>query len=141
MRRKQLVKISDEGRDQGKTFVITEMPSDVGERWASQVLYLFAQAGVNVPDNAKGAGMAGLAATTGVDFLTIAQERALLDPSLDSMWDYVEYLHNPQHPPQKIQAGDACQIEEIRTRKKLREEVLRLHLGFFQDASSPTSGP
>ena len=87
MRRKQLVKISDEGRDQGKTFVITEMPSDVGERWASQVLYLFAQAGVNVPDNAKGAGMAGLAATTGVDFLTIAQERALLDPSLDSMWD------------------------------------------------------
>lgn len=137
-RRKHIVKIADDGRDKGKTFVLTEMPADVGERWATQAMFLLAKAGVTLPDGVQQAGMAGLAAT-GVDFLNIAQLRALQDPSLDEQWDYVEYLHNPSHPPQRLLPGDASQIEEIRTRSQLRQEVLQLHLGFFHTASSQNS--
>ncbi len=128
-RRRQTIKITDEGRDKGKTFIITEMPADVGERWATQAMFLLARAGVTLPEGVKEAGMAGLAAT-GVDFLDIAQMRALQDPSLDEQWDYIEYQHAPQHPPQKILSGNDSQIEEIRTRGQLRQEVLRLHLNF-----------
>ncbi len=137
-RRKQVVTITDPGRDKGKTFIVTEMPADVGERWATQAMFLLAQAGVTVPAGVQEAGMAGLAAT-GVDFLSVAQLRALQDPSLDEQWDYVEYQHNPQHPTQKLQTGELSQIEEIRTRSQLRQEVLKLHLGFFPDASSQNS--
>lgn len=137
-RRKQIVKITDEGRDKGKTFVITEMPADIGERWATQAMYLLAKAGLSLPDGVQQAGMAGLAAT-GVDFLDIAQMRALQDPSLDEQWDYIEYQHNPTHPAQKLVIGEGSQIEEIRTRSRLRQEVLRLHLNFFQDENSQNS--
>lgn len=139
MRRTVTVKIEEEGRDKGKVFLIEEMPADVGERWALQVLYLWSQIGVTMPQGVQEAGMAGLAAV-GVDFLTIAQARALTDPSLDVMWDYIKYQHAPDHPPQKIVSGANCQIDEIRTRKRLREEVLKLHLVFFQDGNSPSSG-
>ncbi len=142
MRRKHVVTIEDAGRDKGKTFVISEMPADVGERWAIQAMYLLARAGVTVPDGVQDAGMAGLAAT-GVDFLSIAQLRALQDPSLDEQWDYVEYLHAPGHPPQKLQHGELSQIEEIRTRSRLRQEVLKLHTDFFtaDESSKSESSP
>lgn len=130
MRRKHVVTIEDAGRDKGKTFLIHEMPADIGERWATQAMYLLAKAGVTVPEGVQESGMAGLAAI-GIDFLSIAQLRALQDPSLDEQWDYVEYLHAPGHPPQKLLAGDASQIEEIRTRSRLRQEVLKLHTDFF----------
>lgn len=138
MRRKHVVTIDDPGRDKGKTFILTEMPADIGERWAIQAMYLLAKAGVTVPDGVQEAGMAGLAAT-GVDFLSIAQLRALQDPSLDEQWDYVEYLHAPGHPPQKLVTGDGSQIEEIRTRSRLRQEVLKLHTDFFTADEPPTS--
>ncbi len=138
MRKKVTVSITAEGRDKGKTFIVTEMSADAGERWATQGLYLLAQAGAEVPAGAADAGMAGLAAT-GVDFLSIAQARALQDKSLDSMWDCIEYQHAPGHPPQKILPGEASQIEEISTRTRLREEVLRLHLSFFTVASGQNS--
>jgi hypothetical protein len=84
--------------------------------------------------------MAGLAAS-GVDPMDVAIMKALQDPSLDELWDCVQYIHNPEHPPQPIYPGENCQIEEIRTRRALRMEVLKLHVGFFSGAESPNSAP
>ena len=138
MRRKHTVTIEDAGRDKGKTFQLTEMPADVGERWATQAMYLLAKAGVTIPEGVKESGMAGLAAV-GIDFLSIAHLRALQDPSLDEQWEYIKYLHAPGHPPQELLTGEASQIEEIRTRSRLRQEVLKLHTDFFTADEPSTS--
>ena len=125
-------------RDNGKSFLITEMPADQGERWATQAIYLLAQAGANVPLGAADAGMAGLAAT-GVAFTAVAIAHALQDPSLDALWDCVQFQpKDPNIPPQAIQSGINSQIEEISTRTKLRMEVMALHTAFFTDAKSRT---
>jgi hypothetical protein len=138
MRRTKEIKIDDPGsRDHGKVFLLTEMSADAAERWATQALYLMTQANGTA---ATGDGMAALAAS-GVNFSDVAQLRALQDPSLDSLWDCIRYVHNPKHPPQSILPGDACQIEEIKTRSQLRIEVLKLHLGFSPAGATSTSVP
>lgn len=127
-------------RDTGKTFILTEMSADEGERWAAQALYLMAMGAENAtgvkPDSP---GMAALAAR-GLDLASIAELRALMDPSVDEgIWKCVQYLHNPQHPPMAIGIGPESIIEEISTRSALRLEVLKLHLGFSQGAEPQNS--
>lgn len=125
-------------RDNGKSFLITEMPVDQGERWATQALYLLAQAGAHVPEGAAEAGMAGLAAA-GVG-IGVGFARALQDPSLDALWDCVQFLPPAQGiAPQSLQAGVNSQIEEIKTRSALRMEVLTLHTGFSLGADAQKS--
>lgn len=138
-RRTTTITIEEEGRDKGKVFVLTEMPATAAEAWATQALYLLTQAGVVVDAEAQAAGgMAALAATgSGVE--SIAQIRALQDPSLDAWWDCVRYLHAPNLPPQPINRGAACQIEEMKTISFLRVEVLKLHTDFFSPASPSTT--
>jgi hypothetical protein len=138
MRRQTTYTVTDEGRDKGRTFIITEMSADAGERWATQAMYLLVQAGNDLPNGASEAGMAGLAAT-GIDPMEISIMKALQDTSLDSLWDCVKYQHNPEHAPQPIFSGDACQIEEIKTRRALRMEVLKIHLNPFVTAEGSNS--
>lgn len=124
-------------RDNGKTFVLTEMPSIQGERWATQALSLIAKSGVKLPTGAEGAGMAGLAV---VRLASLPALQALQDPSLDAWWECVKYQHMPKHPLQPIYQGEACQIEEIGTVNLLRMKVLEIHIGFFSKGSPSTSG-
>jgi hypothetical protein len=126
-------------RDNGKTFVLTEMPSIQGERWATQALSLISKAGQKLPRGAEDAGMAGLAAIP-MNALPVLQ--ALQDPSLDSWWECVKYQHDPKHPLllQPIYPNEACQIEEIGTVNLLRMKVLEMHIGFFSQGSPSTSG-
>lgn len=142
-RRIQRLAISADGRDKGKTFVLTEMPAIPGERWATQALYLMMTAGIQVPDSAQGAGMAGLAQLDfagGNNPLTaIAMQRALQDESLDAWWDCVTYEHDPKQMPQRIIQGAGCQIEEIATVAELRMAVLNLHTHFFSPEKASTS--
>ena len=146
MRRIATYVVADKNRDHGKTFRITEMPADQGERWATQALKLMAEAGKSIPNGALEAGMAGLAAA-GVDVeadtaaVGLAVAAALQDPSLDALWDCVQYIHDPAHPPQPLYVGENCQIEEIKTRRDLRMEVLKLHLNPSKGAESQSSVP
>lgn len=96
-------------RDSNKTFVLTEMPADEGERWVTQALFLM-----------KGAKDANDSDQSLM--------RALQDPSLEALWKCVQYQHNPQHPAMPITSGESSVIEEISTRTALRLEVLKLHL-------------
>ena len=128
-RRTQNVTIDAEGRDKGKTFVITEMPADLAERWATRALVELMNAGVELPDGALHSGMAGIAAA-GVRALgNLSYER--LEPLLVDMWACVQYVHAPGQPPMELKPSPHPQfIEEVKTRLTLRLAVLELHLGF-----------
>lgn len=137
-RRTKNVTITDDGRDKGKTFILTEMPSDEGELWATLALELLEKAGFIVPKEVKEGGMSGLAVTAYP--FTFATGRALQTPELDGMWKYVQYQPKTEGvPPQKLFAGNDCQIQEWTTRLKLRVEFVQLHTGFFTRGRPSTS--
>lgn len=129
---------ADEGynRDTGKVFVIREMAAAQAEAWAIRCLLVLTKNGAQVPDAKTGmAGMAqaGLAALSSLTF-----EEA--KPLLEEMFTCVMYQHNPKHPLQEIDEGDASQIEEVSTRLELRKAVLALHTGFFKAGNTQTTG-
>jgi hypothetical protein len=138
MRRTTRVTITEEGRDKGKVFILTELPADQAERWAIRAMLGMIQSGSEIsPDSLQG-GMASLA-ILGVHALG-GIEWSTLEPLLDEMWTCVQYLHKPGNPPQEIQPGVNSQIEEVQTRLALRVAVLDLHLGFYIADASPTLG-
>jgi len=142
-RRTKVVTITDEGRDKGKSFVITEMPADQGEWWAFRALIALGNSGASLPEGALDSAMAGLAtmeASKGwASALFVAGLKMLpgvkaseLKPLLDEMFGCVQYRPpgGKGLPDQSINDGPYSQVEEIATRLKLRAEVLELHLGF-----------
>lgn len=139
MRRTKEVTITEDGRDKGKTFVLTELPAEEGEVWAMRAMELLERAGHAVTEEHKAHGMQGLALTMRAP-LTIANARALQDPSLDGMWKCVKFQPaNRDAPPQKLFADEACQIEEWTTRLRLRMEFFRHVTGFFSHEKASTS--
>lgn len=151
----RVVTITEDGRDKGKSFTLTEMPADQGEWWAIRALSVLGNAGLDLPKNALDAGMAGLAsleATRGaVSALFVVGLRMLpgvdvhaLRPLLDEMMTCVQYQPPGKFAAQAINDGVMSQIEEIQTRLQLRAELLELHLGFSIAglvSNSPTDPP
>lgn len=136
-RKVRRVTIEDEGRDKGKVFILTEMPADQAEWWATRALLALTNAGAELPDGIKDAGMAGLAAV-GVRALS-GLRAEVVRPLFDEMFECVRYEHNPTHAPQAIIAGENSQIEEVSTRVRLRRELLELHLGFSIGGAGSTT--
>ena len=137
-RKVETLTITEEGRDKGKVFIITEMPATAGERWATQALLLLSKAGLELPAGAAESGMSGLASAP---LAGLPSLRALQDPTLDAWWDCVKYQHNPKQLPQNILRDQVtCQIEEIATVNMLRMKILELHIGFFTNVSPSTTG-
>jgi hypothetical protein len=128
------VTISSAGRDHGKTFVLTEMPAEEGEYWATRALELIEGSGELHKEGPKESGMAGLAeAASGINVA-----RKLQHPDLDGMWKYVQFRPKKNEaPPQPLRSDH---IEEWQTRLELRSEFLRLHVGFFSPENPSTSG-
>ncbi len=134
-RRIEHLTIAEKNRDEGKTFVLTEMPADQAEWWATRALLALTNAGADLPNS--GSGMAGLAAA---GFSALTQLKAeTLKPLMDEMFECVKYEHNPKHPLQPILAGEASQIEEVSTRLKIREHLFELHTGFSLRGAASTS--
>lgn len=140
MARKTLrVTVTEEGRDKGKTFVLTELPADQGERWFIRALLGLAQSGADIsPEQMAGGAAAfaaiGIQALGGVAWPT-------LEPLLDEMFDCIQCVPpDVRLPAQSIMPGINSQIEEVRTRFLLRVAVLELHIGFSLPGDTPTSG-
>lgn len=131
------VTISAEGRDKGKTFVITELSADQGERWAIRLVQGLIQSGANISEDALHAGMAGIAAV-GIGAIG-GVSWATLEPLLNEMFDCIQYEHKPNLPLQSIFPGVNSQIEEMATRVSLRLAWMELHLGFSVPEVPPTS--
>lgn len=128
-------------RDNGKTFVLTEMDAFAGQDWALRALLALAASGAVLPDGALTTGWAGLAGF-GVTALLQAPYGALR-PLLDEMLAQAKYAHkpdDPKHPLTVIQAGPNCCVEEIKTFLTLQVALVKLHTGFSPAAEVPTTG-
>lgn len=133
-RKTATVKIDAQGRDFGKTFVITELSAFAAEEWAGRALFAMLNAGVQIPDNVAKGGLAGVAAL-GIGALTkMSFESA--KPLLDEMLTCVQI----QPSPKVTRAWIEDDIEEVSTLLTLRKEVLNLHMGFFTSGADSTSG-
>jgi len=124
--------VTDEGRDKGKVFVLTEMPASQAERWALRAFQALAKAGIDVPDNLAQMGMAGIA-IAGVQALSRTPWQEA-EPLLDEMFACIQRQPNPQKSA-IVRALVEDDIEEVQTRLKLRAELLKLHVDFSNPAA------
>ncbi len=127
-RRTKIVVIDAEGRDQGRNYIIKEMPSRQAEEWAVRALMALIKAGIEIPDEAAQMGIAGLA-QVGFPALTSIKWPDL-KPLLDEMMDCVSFIPDPRKPMVIRHPLNDDDAEEVKTLITLRKEVLELHLGF-----------
>lgn len=134
-RRTKVVTITDEGRDKGKTFLLTEMPASKAEAWAYRVILALTNSNAEIPDGVTGmAGLAqiGLKGLAGLPWL-------VAEPLLKEMFECVQFQPDPKvsREPRPLEPaggeGD-YDIEEVATRIKLRKEVFQLHVDFSSAA-------
>ena len=81
MRKAIEYRIDGDGRDSGKLFVITEMPSEQAFHWGMKALLAVMKSGIDMPEGFENSGMAGVAtvglkAISSLDFDTA---KVLLD--------------------------------------------------------------
>lgn len=132
MRNKKIVKITAEGRDKGKAYLLTEMSAFKAESWGMRALLALDNSGFQVPEEMKGTGMAGIAALGAERIIAPRLNFADFEPLLNEMMECVQFVPNADNPdivrPIREMADD---IEEVSTILQLRKEVLLLHLGFL----------
>jgi len=121
--------VDAEGRDNGKTFILTEMAATKAEDWAIRVMFALGSANVEVPEGALQLGMSALAEIGLKKLFAVNAEQ--MRPLLSELMECVEFVPNPQKPQVKIRFPMfESQIEEVRTLLTLKWEVLKLHLDF-----------
>lgn len=124
--------IDDEGRDKGKRFRITELPAMQGAKWAMRALFALGNAGIEVPAELAGRGMASIAYFGAQVLQKMRAEDA--EPLLDEMMGCVQILPDPRHPTvirPLIMNGTGDDIEEMATIFRLQKDAIGLHLDFF----------
>lgn len=125
-------------RDNGKTFVLTEMDAYAGQKWATRALFALGRSGLQLPAEAMAGGWAVLAGF-GLQAL-LSADYGLIEPLLDEMLSHAKYEHAPGHALMAISPGPNCVVEEIKTFLTLQAALFKLHTGFSLPAASPTSG-
>lgn len=127
MRKTKTITIQDNNRDNGKTFIITEMSAERAEYLAFAVLHEITVAdGLAEQDNA---GMASLF-TKGLEgIFKIPPERA--KPIFDELMTCIK-IKTPSIERNLVPED----IEEISTRMRLKMEVFKLHTDFFTDGAA-----
>jgi hypothetical protein len=134
MRKTSTYIVEADGRDKGKTFLLTEMAATKAEDWAIRAMLALGAANVDIPDGALQLGMAALA-EIGLKKL-FAIQADTMRPLLAELMECVEFIPNAQKPQIKIGYPlFETQIEEARTLLVLKWEVLKLHLDFSIAAS------
>lgn len=132
MARKELFYTETKGRDAGKVFYIREMSAAQAEWWAIRAGMAMARSGVDLPDNFADMGIAAMAGT-GLKMVSQIPP-AEAKPLLDELMDCVQCVPDASNQNIKRRLIDD-DIEEIATRLKLRSEVFKLHVDFFQAAA------
>lgn len=129
--------ITDDGRDKGKLFLITEMSAARAESWAMRVLLALIGSNVDLPENFEELGMSGLA-ELGMRALS-GLRWDVAEPLLAEMFDCVQVIPDAKktHVARALIEDD---IEEIATRLKLRVEVWKLHMDFLEAVAPSLAG-
>jgi len=132
MARKELFYTETAGRDAGKVFYIREMSAAQAEWWAIRAGMAMARSGVDLPDNFADMGIAAMAGT-GLKMVSQIPP-AEAKPLLDELMECVQCVPDAANQNIKRRLIDD-DIEDIATRLKLRAEVFKLHVDFFQAAA------
>ena len=132
MARKELYYTETKGRDAGKVFYIREMSATQAEWWAIRAGMAMARSGVDLPENFADMGIAAMAGT-GLKMVSQIPP-AEAKPLLDELMECVQCVPDAANQNIKRRLIDD-DIEEIATRLKLRAEVFKLHVDFFQAAA------
>jgi hypothetical protein len=132
MRKTLTYNCTQNNRDQGKVFLITEMSADATEQWAMQAFFALMNAGVDIPDDIAAMGFAGIV-QLGLGALGRVPYGAV-KPLFDSMMECVQIIPNPAQP-NVVRALIDTDIEEVTTRIALRKAIFELHVsGLKTDA-------
>ena len=123
---------SSKGRDHGKQFLITELGAEQAEEWGAEAVVACMNAGVEIPDNFADQGLAGIA-RVGFQALTKVPF-SVMKPLWDSMMQCVQFIPDPARP-NVIRPLFPDDIEEVKTRLKIRKEIFMLHVNFSTDES------
>lgn len=123
-------------RDNGKTFVLTEMDAYSGQRWATRALQALGSGGIHIDaDSLKG----GFAALAGIAFVGLLRANTdVIQGLLDEMLTCAKYEHMPNQPLTAILPGPKCCVEEIKTFYTLQRALFTLHTGFSLPAATLT---
>jgi len=152
MRKTKIVRITDNNRDKGKAFFITEMGALPTENWALRAFLALAKSGVDIPSDIRAAGMGGLM-TMGLSALAAGIQFEDAEPLLRDLLDCVEIMPSDKdssikRPLQFDPANpDGDDIQEVSTLLKLRAEVFNLHVDFslagakLKSTSTPAPSP
>lgn len=139
-RKTATIVIDADGRDQGKHFLIREMSASQAEAWAARALLALGQSGANIPDGVETMGFAGVMAIGVRAFAGLPWH--LAEPLLAEMFGCVSFIPDPARPlifrgtaPGAVGPMVEDDIEEVATRLRLRDEVIKLHSGFSVSAS------
>lgn len=136
MRKTIIFQVTDEGRDKGKSFILTEMPAAQGEKWAMRALLAVAHSGIELPDEID--PQMGLAALAVLGIRALAKVSWIeAEPLLDEMMACIKMQPDPANPDVIRMFMDE-DTEEVLTRLKLREEIFKLHTGFSLPVRRPT---
>lgn len=128
--------VTDEGRDKGKTFILTELSASRAEAWAMRAILALMAGGVQLPEGFERMGMAGMA-EVGIKALSgLSWNEA--KPLLDEMWECVKIRPDPSKPNVERFLIEE-DIEEVATRIKLRAEIWKLHADFLKAVNPSNS--
>lgn len=152
MARKTKTLVIESGRDQGKSFLITEMPVTRADKWANTALLAMLRGGVDVggvnfgliadtigvgdaPKIDPMGGMLELARITiaGLGNVTETVGQELLDQLIN---DCAQVISSGGVVRQMLSVDD--EIEDLKTLWMLRKESFLLHIDFLTDGSSQT---
>lgn len=130
--------VTADGRDKGKTYLITEMGSQQSEEWAARALFTAMNCGVEIPDELLSAGLAGLAALGLKSLSRVPFD--MVKPLFDEMMGCVQIIPDRANP-EFVRPLIADDIEEVSTRLVLRKATLDLHMDFFRVAAPSKQAP
>ena len=152
MARKTKTVTIESGRDNGKSFLVTEMPVTKADKWANTALLAMMRGGVDVggvnfglisntlmlsdaPKIDVTGGMLELAriSIAGLGNVTETVGQALLDQLIE---DCVQVVPTGGAARPMLSIDD--EIEDLKTLWTLRKEAFILHIDFLADGSSQT---
>ena len=116
----------EKGRDEGKTFVITEMPITKADNWAMRALFAIANGGIDIEGINPNMGMLGLAQVAIKALSGIKPDVGI--PLLDELLECVQVLPSGGNARALIIDSD---IKDLSTMFTLRKEALAIHIDFL----------
>lgn len=124
MLKSKTITIDQEGRDKGRSYILTEMPALKAEKWARHAIAAMSREDLDARGEIQQLGMLGFV-LVGMQALAggkIDQVDALMDDMLPQIKIVEEAVTRP--------LGGDGDIWELSTLYRLRKELIELHMGF-----------